>query len=221
MAKIKKSLNFIKTVFKTIYYLLVLLLLGVIGFIIYCLHPLYMELKPTVPDELSSSDKITWTFYRYAKNPAVFQRITVFNDGGNIIEITRENGDFDNEMLGPITPWQPKLNKDTGIITFKKKNVIAKEKAKDIFKTAINNGVMDIKMIKSVKGAICKIDFDIGGTVKSISGPDDFTAGPIYPPEKWINNIYWEKLISLIDKDPQIQKYMLKTDFKKGTSKRQ
>lgn len=216
---IKTFFKVIRTTFKIIYFILVLILLGVIGFIIYCLQPLYTDLKPSIPDELYSSDKITWTFYRYAKDPAVYQRWTVFQDGRNVIEITRETGDFDIDMMGPILPWNPKMNKETGLITFKRKNVISKEKASRIFREAIKSGVMDIVDLPSLDGSRCRIDVEIGLDSRIAEGPDFLGATPAYPPEKWIKKIYWQKVTQLINTDSQLKKYMSKLKYLKNKQK--
>lgn len=223
MGKIKNSIKtFFKviwTTFKIIYFILVLVMLGVIGFIAYCLHPLYMELEPTIPSEFYSSDKITWTFYRYAKNPRVFQRLTVFQDGRNIIEISRETGDFDIDMLGPVLPWNPQMNKSTGIITFKRKGILSKEKASRIFRDAIRAGALDIVDLPSVDGARCRIDVEVGLDAKIAEGPDFLGGTPAYPPEHWIKKIYWQKMTQLINADPQLKKYMTKLKYLKNKQK--
>ena len=196
---------------------MVLALLGVIAYIVYLLHPLYIELKPTIPEEFYRSDKITWTFYRFGKNPNVYQRLTIYQDGRNEVEITRETGDFDIDMLGPIMPWNPHSDKELGIMIFNRKNVISKEKTCRIFKEAINSGVMNITDEGKIKGSILTIDVEVGLDAKSVVGPD-FVGSPIaYPPEKWINKIYWQKLTKMINDDPQLKPLMSKVRYIKNS----
>lgn len=220
MGKIKNSIkSFFKvvwTTFKIIYFILVLALLGVIGYIIYLLHPLYTELKPTIPDGFYKTDKISWTFFRYEKNPNVFQKLTIYQDGRNEVTVTRESGDFDIDMLGPIMPWEPRMDKTTGIITFKRKNVITKERASRVFRDAIKSGVLDITNAEHVKGATLLMEIEVGLDSKSVFGPDHVGSPIAYPPEKWINRIYWQQLTMLINSDTQLKALMSKVKYIKN-----
>ena len=215
---IKRFFRILWTTFKIVYFFTVLILFCVIGYIIYLLHPLYMELKPTIPDSYYSSDKISWTFYRYGKNPHVYQKLTVCQDGKNEVEITRELGDFDIDMLGATMPWNPRRDKELNITVFRRKNVLSKEKAVRIFREAIQSGVLDIIDEEHAPGATLVFDIEVGLDKKSVTGPD-FVGSPIaYPPEKWINKIYWQKLTKMINGDKQIKPLMSKVKYIKNVA---
>jgi len=212
---IKKFFRILWTTFKVLYFIAVLVLLGVIGYIIYLLHPLYVDLKPTIPENFDSNDTISWTFYRYGKNPNVYQKLTVYQDGRNEVEITREMGDYDIEMLGTLMPWHPRRNKELELTMFSRKNVIPKEKASSLFNKAIKSGVLDIKDAEHINGATLIINVKIGLDEKSIVGPDFVGSAIAYPPEKWINLIYWQKLTQLLNTDKQIKPLMSKVKYLK------
>ena len=213
---LKKSLRAVWTTFKVIYFLMTLALLGVIGYAAYLIHPLYVELEPTIPDEFYPNDKITWTFHRHAPNENVFQRLTVAHDGTNEIVITREMGDYDIDMLGPIVPWQPKRDPARGLVVFSRKNMLPKSRASAIFMDAVRSGALDIGDEPCVPGATLEIRVDVGLTPKALKGPDHISSPIAYPPEKWINRIYWQRLSSMINEDQQLKPLMSKVKYIKN-----
>jgi len=185
----------------------------VIAVLCYLFHPLLISPSPTTPENCYSDDKISWTYYLSPDNPNVYQKFSLFQDGSNEVEITRELGDFDVEMLGPPLFWSPTTNQETSITTFKKKNIVDIEKSTKLFQKAIESGVMDITDEPSSVGGRLVIDIKVGLVHKSVSGPDFLSSPVAFPPWKWKNRIFWQKLSNLINQDSQLKPLMDKLTY--------
>ena len=178
-------IKFITTITKIVYYSIVLFLIAIIGFTIYALHPLYTKLEPTLPSEYTNSDKISWQFYREAQNPHVYQKLTIYKDGTNEVEITRKMGDADIDMLGKINEWKLSSNTQFSLVQFNKKDVLTKDQASRIFKDAIRCGILNISNTNYEKGRklVINIEIESGVNYKTVTGPDSLTAPATYPPK--------------------------------------
>lgn len=206
----KNIIKFLTTITKIVYYSIVLFLVAVIGYVIYSLYPLYTELKPTIPMHYTNSDKISWQFFRDANNPLVYQKLTIYSDGSNEVEITRKMGDADIDMLGRIIEWKLSNNKELEILKFNQKDILPKDQAARIFKDAIRCGILDISDSKYDNGRKLIIDIEIesGLNYITVTGPDSLTTPITYPPKEWVNRIYWQKITNLINKNEQINTLM-------------
>ena len=216
---IKALFKILWATFRFIYMTIVMIVFIVLSYVIYLLHPIYLDPEPTIPDEFSSMDKISWTFYRYPANQDVYQRLTVYHDGSNEVEITREMGDFDIDMLGAIMPWNPRRDKELDVMVFKRKNLFSEAKGRRLFNSALKSGVLDITTMESPDEKMLVMNVELGLVENSATGPV-FIGSPIaYPPKKWYNQIYWQKLIMMIENDAKLKPLMNKRKYTKKAEK--
>ena len=213
---VKKFLRAVWAAFKVLYFLATLALLGAIGYAAYLMHPLYMEPITTVPEAFYPDDKISWTFRRYPENEKVLQRVTLYHDGRNEIVITREPGDYDIDMLGPLLTWQPRRDHQQNLIVFSRRNLIPRARATAIFMDTVKAGVLDIQDETFLKGSELELEVNVGLESRTVRGPDFLHAAPAYPPKKWINRTRWQKIAAAIEADSQIKPLMAKVKYIKN-----
>jgi hypothetical protein len=206
----------IKKIFKIVHSVTIVIVSVAIVALCYLVHPLFIEPSPTVPGTYSVDDNISWTFFRSPGNPQVYQKFSLFQDGRNEVEITRKLGDFDIDMLGPVVSWSPVIDKEISVIKFKKRDIITREEGKRLFRKAIASGVIDITDEAASKGGRLLIGIKVGWNDRSVSGPELVLSPVAYPPGKWKNRIYWQKLSTLIDHDSKLGPLMAKLTYLKS-----
>ncbi len=201
----RKAMNMITSV------LGVLLLL----FAAYAAYPLYMTPTSTASTSNDPDDWVSWTFRRYPSNPEVYQKLTVWRDGRNEVEITREFTDYDTEMISKdMLKWEIAIYQKRGIRKFTRKGILSQEQATKLFKKALAGGVLDVRSIKKSNDG-CSLDLaaSMGGNAVSATGPDRVGAPVAFPPGKWVMRKRWKALAKIVDDDPAMRVFMVKTAY--------
>jgi len=199
-------------ILKSIYWLLVLVLLAVIAGVVYLLYPLYNPPPLRIPISQDSDDFIRWTLHLEPKNPAIFQQLTVYRDGRSEGLIARPFGDYDTPEL---PAWKLGRNRDNGSLEFRKEEILTELLADRFFRAGVNSGVADIRDESYHEGQQLTIEIKIGHETLTATGPA-FLGSPIaYPPEKWLNRICWQKLGQIIAQNPKVREILSRKHYVK------
>ena len=183
--------------------------LAIVGALAYFLRPLYAPPKGTVPDNLGANDHLSWTFHS-ATNPAVAQTFTIYGDGRNVLTITRAMGDPDVPELN--VNWKVSREKTSGLVQFTREGLLPADKARNILQEALLADALDVKPSPAPPTEQLEINASFGPHQTSATGPQ-FVASPVaLSPNVWMNQIRWQKLGAILNRDPSLKDHLQKKE---------
>jgi hypothetical protein len=181
--------------------------LAVLTALAYFLRPLYAPPKSTLPASRGANDFVSWTFLSDT-NAAVYQKLTLYGDGRNVIQITRSIGDPDLPEMN--VNWKVKRDKATGLSLFIRESFLKPDKAKELLNAALEAGAIDLQPEPSPDSEWLEIQTSFGGTHHNAMGPQ-FVSTPVAArPNVWINRIRWQKIGNLISGNSELRSILSK-----------
>jgi len=170
---------------------------AILGVVAYIAYPFMNYPAPTIPTEELDTDYISWSLY-HTSNDLVYQQLTIFRTGKSQLVTTRQSGDYD--IPDNLNDIKMSFNKESGIITFSKLNVLPESQARRLFNDAVQKGALDLKTVSNTSKKMI-IATHFYGKERKVGGPQHMSHPYHYLHQIYYNRQHWKDVSELISKN--------------------